>query len=210
MPAIHLGAATPGEGFAQPSLVVTMRGGGAMKRVVFGGEEGDAGTRTLYARVGGVDATFLVDREQVKACSTASSLEKLARGSKRAGESWMSSKPIDAKPIVKWAGGKSRLLGELLDRVPRRLQTYAEPFAGGAALFARVGVGTGARSFERAVLADRNDELVACYRAVKGSVKDVIGALASGRFLYDRDLFYEVRAQDTRAMSDVERAASNT
>jgi site-specific DNA-adenine methylase len=40
-----------------------------------------------------------------------------------------------AKPIVMWAGGKTRLLPELMSRVPPRMRTYAEPFAGGAALF---------------------------------------------------------------------------
>ena len=108
---------------------------------------------------------------------------------------------------MKWAGGKSRLLGELIARVPRRLKTYAEPFAGGAALFFALASerARGARSFEHAILADRNEELVACYRAVQGDVEAVIEALAD--FRYDRDLFYEVRAQDTAGMSDVDRAA---
>jgi DNA adenine methylase len=114
---------------------------------------------------------------------------------------------LDPKPIVKWAGGKSRLLGELLDRVPRRLKTYAEPFAGGAALFFALAAekARGARSFERAVLADRNEELVACYRAVRDELEAVVTALAG--FRHDRDLFYEVRAQETAGMSDVDRAA---
>lgn len=119
----------------------------------------------------------------------------------------MASKRIEAKPIVKWAGGKSRLLGELLDRVPRKVRTYAEPFAGGAALFFALASerARGARSFERAILSDRNEELVACYRAVQTDVAAVIEAL--GSFRHDRDLFYEVRAQATRGMSDVARAA---
>jgi DNA adenine methylase len=121
----------------------------------------------------------------------------------------MSPTSVDAKPIVKWAGGKSRLLGELLDRVPRRLETYAEPFAGGAALFFALAAERAKkkRSFERALLADRNEELVACYRAVRDDVSAVIAALGSGVFRYDRDVFYEVRAADTRGWSDVARAA---
>jgi DNA adenine methylase len=119
----------------------------------------------------------------------------------------MAGKRIDAKPIVKWAGGKSRLLGELLDRVPRDLGTYAEPFAGGAALFFALASekSRGMRTFKRAVLADRNEELVALYTAVRDDVASVIDAL--GAFHHDRDLFYAVRAQETRGMSHVERAA---
>lgn len=111
------------------------------------------------------------------------------------------------KPIVKWAGGKSRLLGELLTRVPGEVRTYAEPFAGGAALFFGLAADAaeGRRVFERAVLADENAELIACYRAVRDDVLGVIRALRGYR--YDRDLFYATRERSTDGMSDTERAA---
>ena len=32
------------------------------------------------------------------------------------------------KPILKWAGGKSQLLGELLSRMPKYCGKYIEPF----------------------------------------------------------------------------------
>lgn len=114
----------------------------------------------------------------------------------------------NVKPIVKWAGGKSRLLPELLRRVPERIGTYVEPFAGGAALFfalAEERAQGGPHTFERAVLVDQNADLVACYRAVRDRVEDVIEALAP--YHYDRELYYEVRAQDPKKMNDVARAA---
>lgn len=40
-----------------------------------------------------------------------------------------------ATPIVKWAGGKTRLLPQLLARAPQTHGRYFEPFAGGLALF---------------------------------------------------------------------------
>ena len=52
-----------------------------------------------------------------------------------------------AGPVVKWVGGKTKLLPELTARMPERFARYYEPFAGGAALFFRVAP-------ERAVLAD--------------------------------------------------------
>mgnify|MGYP002780865092 CR=1 FL=1 len=112
-----------------------------------------------------------------------------------------------AKPIVKWAGGKSRLVPQLLARVPPEVGTYVEPFAGGAALFfaLQASVSLGTRRVNRFVLCDRNEELMATYRAVQREVEAVIAAL--GAYRYDRDLFYEVRARDTRGASDVERAA---
>lgn len=110
-----------------------------------------------------------------------------------------------AKPIVKWVGGKARLLGALLPHVPDAIDTYVEPFAGGAALFFALASADGGPRFRRAILADQNAELVACYRAVQRDVEAVIRAL--GAYRYDRDLYYETRELDTSGMSDVERAA---
>ena len=41
----------------------------------------------------------------------------------------------NAKPFVKWVGGKRSLLPELLRRVPAEFKNYYEPFVGGGALF---------------------------------------------------------------------------
>ena len=43
-----------------------------------------------------------------------------------------------ASPVIKWVGGKTKLLPELIARLPDRFERYYEPFAGGAALFFRV------------------------------------------------------------------------
>jgi DNA adenine methylase len=107
-------------------------------------------------------------------------------------------------PIVKWAGGKTRLLDSLTLRVPRAIRTYVEPFAGGAALFFAMADET-PRRFERAVLCDANDELIACYRAVKNDVEAVIRALR--KYRYDKTLYYATRDKSTARMSDTTRAA---
>ena len=39
-----------------------------------------------------------------------------------------------AKPILKWAGGKTQMLGDLLPKVPRSYGRYIEPFFGGGAM----------------------------------------------------------------------------
>lgn len=75
-----------------------------------------------------------------------------------------------ATPIVKWAGGKTKLLTELLARMPAQFERYYEPFAGGAALFFRV-----ARVFS--VLGDSNADLMACYRALASDADGVLREL---------------------------------
>ena len=44
-------------------------------------------------------------------------------------------KCLQAKPILKWAGGKTQMLGELLPKVPVSYGRYIEPFIGGGAMF---------------------------------------------------------------------------
>jgi len=108
------------------------------------------------------------------------------------------------RPIVKWAGGKTRLLSSLVPHVPKKMRTYAEPFMGGAALFFSLAADT-PRRFERAILCDANAELVACYRAVKDDVDAVIHAL--GAYKYERKLYYATRDRETHGMTDTARAA---
>ena len=42
---------------------------------------------------------------------------------------------VQAKPILKWAGGKTQMLNDLLPKVPSSYGRYIEPFFGGGALF---------------------------------------------------------------------------
>ena len=96
-----------------------------------------------------------------------------------------------ASPIVKWAGGKSRLLPELLARVPRAYTRYFEPLAGGAALFFRLAP-------RRAVLADSNPDLIGFYRAVASSPAAVLRRLELHRQAHAHDAeghYYDVRAR---------------
>ncbi len=93
-----------------------------------------------------------------------------------------------ARPILKWAGGKTQLLPEILQRLPSVIETYYEPFVGGAAVFFALAA---AGRFKRAVLSDKNPELVGLYRCVQRDVEAVIRALGSYR--YDEQEYYRVR-----------------
>ncbi|HSN27599.1 MAG TPA: DNA adenine methylase [Kofleriaceae bacterium] len=93
-----------------------------------------------------------------------------------------------AHPIVKWVGGKTRLLPELLARLPERFGRYYEPFAGGAALFFRVAP-------RRAVLADSNADLIGLYTAVAADVNAVIRRLEMHHKAHDESHYYDMRAK---------------
>ena len=79
-----------------------------------------------------------------------------------------------ARPFVKWAGGKTQLLAELLQAAPAQIETYYEPFVGGGALFFAL---QAQGRFKRAVLSDSNEELINAYIQVRDHVEELIHAL---------------------------------
>jgi DNA adenine methylase len=104
----------------------------------------------------------------------------------------------DPRPFLKWAGGKAQLLEQFEPLLPHFSGKYHEPFLGGGALFFSLRP-------RKARLTDVNQELISCYRAVRDSVDEVMGALESHR--YDKDYFYAVREIDPALLSPAERAA---
>ena len=71
------------------------------------------------------------------------------------------------KPILKWAGGKSQILEDILPLIPESYGTYIEPFVGGGALFFAI-------KPEKAIISDSNPELINCYIQVAQNVENVI------------------------------------
>ena len=106
------------------------------------------------------------------------------------------------KPFVKWVGGKTQLLSELVARTPKDFGRYYEPFVGGGALFFRLQPG-------RACLTDINPDLVNLYTVVRDRVEDLIEDLS--QHVYEEDYFYKVRSVDRTpeyaGWTDVQRAS---
>jgi DNA adenine methylase len=115
--------------------------------------------------------------------------------------------PVVAAPVVKWVGGKTKLLPELLSRMPTQFGRYYEAFAGGAALFFRVAP-------ERAVLNDSNPDLVRLYTTIANDVGAVIRRLEIHRQKHgehDERHYYATRErwnEDHTAWPDADRAAT--
>jgi DNA adenine methylase len=108
------------------------------------------------------------------------------------------------RPILKWAGGKARLLPEILPLLPERIETYYEPFVGGGAVFFAL---ASERRFRRAVLSDLNAELVDVYRGIKKDVEAVIRLLERYRKNHDAELYYRTRELQPESLELVQRAA---
>jgi len=118
----------------------------------------------------------------------------------------------DAKPFLKWAGGKTQLLSEFNKRFPSelkhgRIAKYVEPFVGGGAVFFYINQKF---SFRRCYICDINEELVLSYRVIKNSTKQLITILEALESDYlskndeDRNhLYYNIRAAFNRKKPDI-------
>lgn len=104
----------------------------------------------------------------------------------------------EARPILKWAGGKTQLLDTLLPLVPEKYGKYIEPFFGGGALFYAV-------KPKNAIIADRNPELINLYNQVACNVDLVIQELQ--HYKNESDFFYKIRALDWESLPPHEAAA---
>jgi DNA adenine methylase len=104
----------------------------------------------------------------------------------------------DCRPLLKWAGGKTQMLSNILPIMPKNYGRFIEPFFGGGALFFSVKPSGG-------LIADSNPELVNLYSSVANDVDGVMGQLA----LYENteDIYYALRALDWTNMPSAEAAA---
>lgn len=105
---------------------------------------------------------------------------------------------INARPVLKWAGGKGMLLPQIKEHLPTKLKfgtikRYIEPFVGGGAVFFDL---IKNYNFEDVYLFDVNPELIVLYNVIKNDVEDLIkelSAISEGYFRIDpseRDAFY--------------------
>ena len=118
-----------------------------------------------------------------------------------------------AKPFLKWAGGKTQLLAELSSRLPddikkkRLIESYIEPFLGGGAFFFYLRKHYEIRD---AYLLDLNRELILTYKVVQEDPDSLISYLNELEEKYRssdkegrRKLFYQIRTLYNKQMKEI-------
>lgn len=105
---------------------------------------------------------------------------------------------VVARPILKWAGGKTQMLDILLNESPKKYNKYIEPFFGGGALFF-------ALHPKKAVISDLNNELINLYKVTAWHVEELIEKLQ--KMPNDKDYFLKLREIDTENLTSIELAA---
>jgi DNA adenine methylase len=93
---------------------------------------------------------------------------------------------INARPFLKWAGGKSKLISQYISYFPENYTTYYEPFLGGGAVFFHL-------QPSAAYLSDINPELINAYCCVKDDVETLISLLKIHQLNHSQDYYYKIR-----------------
>ena len=101
--------------------------------------------------------------------------------------------PFSARPFLKWAGGKSKLISQYIPYFPAKFNNYYEPFLGGGAVFFYFV--SGSKNF-RSILTDINPELINAYCCVRDQVEDLILLLAEHQARHCKDYYYQIRKQN--------------
>ena len=92
------------------------------------------------------------------------------------------------KPFLRWAGGKRRILGQLLARTPQNFTAYVEPF---------LGAGTMLFAIDRPVPKlgnDLNESLIETYLVVRDHLSELLQDLS--RHKNENAYYYEIRQLD--------------
>ena len=109
---------------------------------------------------------------------------------------------LAVKPFLRWAGGKSKLVGLLEKFMPEvgSYNCYFEPFFGAGALFFHT-------IPEKAVLSDLNEDLINCYQQVSKDPSGVWNLLEEYIVNNSREFYYTIRSQQIEKIKRVRRAA---
>ncbi len=107
-------------------------------------------------------------------------------------------------PFVKWAGGKSQLIPQIIHLMPAKFTRYFEPFLGGGAVFFHIA------SYNRnAFLSDINTDLINAYKVIRDHVEELIPALNYHQNEYNKSpkkYYYDLR-DSAQVLNKIDSAA---
>ncbi|MEA3317933.1 MAG: DNA adenine methylase [Bacteroidota bacterium] len=117
------------------------------------------------------------------------------------------------KPFLKWAGGKTQLIGQIKKQIPESIKsnsfTYIEPFVGsGAVLFWML---EQYPNLEKAIINDINEDLTNSYLTIKHNIQELIKILKKWEVEYHsiaenqelkKEYYYEKRSLFNTRNSD--------
>ncbi|APJ05049.1 hypothetical protein AXG55_02480 [Silvanigrella aquatica] len=105
------------------------------------------------------------------------------------------------RPILKWAGGKSSLIPQLLPHFPLHFNRYIEPFLGGGAVFFSLCEENNIQS----IINEFNPDIYLLYKIIRDHPIEFIKKLKELTNNYSEEFYYKIRS--TIPKDDIEKAA---
>lgn len=107
----------------------------------------------------------------------------------------------NVKPFLKWAGGKTQLLPQIIERLPtdfHKINRYVEPFVGAGAVFLHL---ISNKCFDEYIINDINDKLINLYKVMRDNCDELIEELKSlkeeymilGEIEKKEEFYYKIR-----------------
>lgn len=87
------------------------------------------------------------------------------------------------KPFLKWVGGKSKIIDEVKARIPKRIETYYEPFIGGGSVLLSL-LADDSFEIKHYVVSDANSRLINTYLRLQSNPEELIKHLTKLRQQY--------------------------
>lgn len=112
---------------------------------------------------------------------------------------------MNAKPFIKWAGGKTQLLPFIRLKYPKKIERYCEPFIGGGAVFFDI---ISTFQPEEILVNDINARLINAYQQLKNNSDNLISELLKLQEKYwslsedERKIFYIEQRKNFNTSSD--------
>lgn len=99
--------------------------------------------------------------------------------------------------FLKWTGGKTRILDDIISQFPKECETYYEPFLGGGSILIDIlrRVEVGALNYRTFKASDINKHLVATFQAIQSNVETLIETLETLEARTDKEAYYEARRE---------------
>lgn len=98
------------------------------------------------------------------------------------------------KSPVKWAGGKARVLPEILKYAPKECARYVEPFLGSGTVF----LGYKGKQGAYPILNDANWHLINAYRCLRTDKSKVFEILGSDEFANTKEAYATIRGKHSK------------
>lgn len=103
------------------------------------------------------------------------------------------------KPVLKWAGGKSGPLPQLIQHFPEAFERFIEPFVGSGAVFFAL------KKMVPGIINDSNPELIGLYEVIRDSPEKLMKELDGLARDYSEKFYYLLRNE--RPHNEIRRAA---